>query len=333
MTTVFITGGTGFLGRTLLPYLQQHTDWQLRVLTRNPETHQWLQDLSRVEVVEGDISDMQIVMDGVAGCDYVIHAAARFRFWGKREQFNQTNVIGTQNVLDAAVAANVQKFLHVSTVVVVGDPSHDGEIDELHPTHPADDYQRTKLLAEQLALAYVERHQLPVVVLRPGAFYGPHGHYAFNSLFFEDPLRGLHLGVEGGRYYTMPTYIEDMAQAIVLGLEQGQVGEIYNIVSQYLLHRDVHHIIADAAGISRFHIFAPAFVMIPFGRFLTALGYIFGFEPKYPVTLRSYIFNNWKVSNAKARHELGFVSTPFEDGVKSTLDWYRSIGLWKPRRK
>lgn len=333
MTTVFITGGTGFLGRTLLPYLHDHTDWQLRVLTRHPDEHPWLQSLSRVEVVVGDIGDADVVRRGVTGCQYVIHAAARFRFWGKRQHFNETNVFGSENMLEASVAAGVEKFLHVSTVVVVGDPINDDEIDEQYPTHPADAYQRTKLVAEQLALSYVNSHNLPVVVLRPGAFYGPHGRYAFNKLFFEDPLRGLHLGVEGGRYYTMPTYVEDMAQAILLGLQKGKAGEIYNIVSQYLLHREVHHMIADAAGISRFHIFAPSFIMIPFGHFLTLLGHLFGFEPKYPINLRSYIFNNWKVSNAKACQELGFVPTPFEVGVQSTLDWYRSIGIWKPKRK
>ncbi|PJF39137.1 MAG: hypothetical protein CUN55_15205, partial [Phototrophicales bacterium] len=287
MTTVFITGGTGFLGRTLLHYLHDRTDWQLRVLTRTPERHQWLKELPRVETFVGDIRDAAAIIKAVEGCRYVVHAAAYFRFWGKQQQFEQTNVVGTKNVLDAAVLAGIEKFVHVSTVVVVGNPQTDDEIDETHPTCPVDAYQKTKLVAEQLALSYVTQHQLPVVVLRPGAFYGPYGHYAFNKMFFEDPLRGLRLGVEGGRYYTMPTYVEDMAQAIFLALEKGHIGNIYNIVSQYMTHREVHHIIADAAGISHFHIFAPAFVMVPFARVLTVLGRIFNFEPKYPLTLRS----------------------------------------------
>lgn len=333
MTTVFITGGTGFLGRTLLPYLEQHTDWHMRVLTRQPEAHKWLNNFSRVEVIEGDITDATVICEAVEGCNYVVHAAAYFRFWGKQQQFNETNYQGTQIVLDAAVSAGVEKFIHISSVLVVGNPLSDAEIDETHPTNPADAYQTSKLVAEQLALQYATEHNLPVVVLRPGAFYGPHGRYAFNKMFFEDPLQHWPMGVEGGNFHTMPTYIEDVAQTIVLAIERGRHGEVYNVVSQSLTHREVDHIFAAAAGISTFHLYMPEWVMVPFGRFLTLLGHIFGFEPKYPLTLRSYIFNDWRVSNKKAREELGFVPTPFETGVQATLDWYRTIGIWKPKQK
>src|SRR5581483_5743613 len=113
-----------------------------------------------------------------------VHAAGGFRFWGKREQFEHTDVEGPANVMRAAVRAGVEKVIHISTVVVVGNPGPDRTVDETHPTDPADPYQRRKLKGEQLALRVFREQGLPIVILRPGAFYGPHGRYAFNRLFF-----------------------------------------------------------------------------------------------------------------------------------------------------
>ena len=124
------------------------------------------------------------------GCDRVVHAAARFRLWGPPEPFYQTNVEGTRNVLEAALAANVKRFIHISTIIVVGPQKPGTVITEETPCrpYPTDNYAKTKYLGEQMARSYAERG-LPLVVLRLGALYGPHGHYAFNRLFFEEFLR------------------------------------------------------------------------------------------------------------------------------------------------
>lgn len=328
---IFLTGGTGFLGRNLLPTLVAagHT---VRVLTRDVSRHPWLNTLNSIEPIIGDVADATLMKRAVNGCDTVIHAAAKFRFWGKRNDFHHTNVVGTRHVLDAARAANVSRFVHISSVVVVGNPANTtSAIDETHATNPQDVYQETKLAAEQLALAYHHEFQLPVTVLRPGAYYGPHGHYAFNKMFFEDPLTGWRLGVNGGRHYTFPTFIEDAVQAIMLALQHGKSGEIYNICSQSLTHRDVDKIFSATAGIPAGRLYIPQRIITPLARVLNVAGALFGFEPKYPMTLRSYIFNDWHVSIEKARQTLGFVPTPFEDGVGATLAWYAKRGLWQPK--
>ena len=329
---IFVTGGTGFLGRNLLPMLSE-AGHSMRVLTRDASQHPWLSDIPNIEIIEGDIEDKDLLMRHVQGCQYIIHAAGKFRFWGKPETFRKTNLQGTLNILEAAQIASIEKFIHISTVVVIGNPlGHEGEINEEHPVAPADHYQHSKLDAENAALERYREDGLPVVVLRPGAFYGPHGHYAFNNMFFEDPIRGFPIGVNQGKLNTFPAYIKDVAQAILLGLNRGRAGEIYNICSQYLTHREVDKIIAKEAGISPFHIYIPGSIIIPFARVMTILGRFLNFEPKYPLTLRSYIFNDWRVSNAKAQHELGFQPTPFAEGVRETLEWYREIGFLKNRK-
>ncbi|MBX3085167.1 MAG: NAD-dependent epimerase/dehydratase family protein [Anaerolineae bacterium] len=327
---IFVTGGTGFLGHSLLPMLVQQ-GYHVRALTRHPERSAWLHPLG-VEIVQGDVEDEALIQQAVEGCQYVIHAAGRFSFWGKREQFEQTNVIGSRHVMQAAVNAGVEKFIHISTVVVVGTPLPDLLVDETHPTHPVDPYQRSKLRGEQVALDYFHDHKLPVVVLRPGAFYGPHGRYAFNRLFIEDPIKGLRIQLNNGRYITFPVYTGDVAASAINALKLGKAGEVYNICGETMTHHQANDIVSEEAGISRFRLNVPGWSMIALAYVWTALSEYTHIEPYYPLNLRSYVFNYWRVSSEKAKRDLNFQPISFRDGVRATLDWYYREGIVKPRR-
>lgn len=328
--TIFVTGGTGFLGRNLLPLLVER-GYRVRALTRHPDDHPWLKTLG-VEPIAGDVEDAEVVRCGVKGCQYVVHAAGRFSFWGKREQFERTNVQGSENVMRAALDAGVKKFVHISTIVVVGTPLPDRIVDETHPTNPIDPYQLSKLKGEQLALQHHREHGLPVVILRPGAFYGPFGRYAFNRLFFEDPLKGLLIQVNSGSHITFPVYIGDVAATSLAALDQGRPGEVYNICGETMTHHEANHIISDEAGITHFRINVPGWSMIALAHLWTALSEYTGIEPYYPLNLRSYVFNNWRVTSEKARHDLDFNPISFREGVRRTLAWYQEAGIWKPRQ-
>ncbi|MEZ4666675.1 MAG: NAD-dependent epimerase/dehydratase family protein [Anaerolineae bacterium] len=118
---IFITGGTGFLGRHLVPALcKEHIP--VRVLTRKPSANMWLNQYHNVEVIAGDLLDPNIIEGAIKGCEYVIHAGGIFRFWGDEHAFMTTNRNGTQNVIRAALNAGVKQLIHISTVAVIGDP-------------------------------------------------------------------------------------------------------------------------------------------------------------------------------------------------------------------
>lgn len=329
--SVFVTGGTGFLGHSLLPMLVER-GWRVRALVRHPDQHPWLRDLP-VEVFAGDVGDEAPLADAIAGCHYVIHAAGRFRFWGVAEQFDQVNVQGTTNVVRAAVRANVEKFIHVSTLAVIGTPQPGSDIDENHPTHPGDPYQRSKLRGEGVVLDAFRNDGLPAVILRPGAFYGPYGRYAFNRLFFEDPLiKGLRIKVDGGRHITFPVYIADVAASALLAIERGTPGERYNISGDRLNHNQINAIVSELAGISPFRIGVPSGSMLVLAYLWTKLSTLTHVEPYYPLNLRYYVFNDWPIRIDKACRELGFAPTPFHAGAKRTLDWYERSDLWRRKK-
>lgn len=328
---ILVTGGTGFLGQNMLPILCA-AGYPVRLITRSPEAYPWLRHLG-AEVIQADITDAKALYQAALGAQYIIHAAGLFRFWGRTEDFEDTNARGTHNIMEAARRAGVEKIVHVSTLAVAGFQRIPVLIDEDYPPAPVDAYQRTKLAGERIALTYHRDHDVPVVIARGGAFYGPHGRYAFNRLFFEDPLmRRLPMGVDGGRHITFPVYIKDMAQGLLLCLEKGRPGEIYNLCSQSLSHREVEKTIARLSGTSAFRIHAPEAIMVPFARILTWLGNLIGREPHYVINMHSYIFGEWLISTEKARRELGFRPTPFEEGVRETLQWYVDAGLWKPKK-
>lgn len=322
---ILITGATGFLGRNLCGYLAGQ-GYKLRALVRPTSDSAFLKKLG-ADIITGDVGDDDVVKAALRGCDYVIHAAAHFRLWGPPKFFIETNITGTRHVLEAARAANVKKFIHISTIIVVGPQKPGTIITEETPCYPypSDHYAKTKYLGECLARSYVAKG-LPVVVLRLGALYGPYGHYAFNRLFFEEFLRNWRVQVHQGQHIIFPCYVGDAAQAIEAALKCGRPGQIYNVSDQSISHREANQIVSQLANRSSWRINMPGWLMIQFSRILEFIALFTGREPFYPKNLEPYVFCDWIVDSSKAKRELNFTPSTFAQGAHQTLDWYHSIG-------
>ena len=210
---ILLTGATGFLGHNLVPYLLE-AGYQVRALVRPTSQVTFLQEAGVELAYVDDIADATAVIEAAKGCRQIIHVAGRFRFWGDADEFIKTNVHGTRAVLEAALANDVERMIHISTIVVVGKTPVSGVIDENVPCYPLDPYQQSKLEGERLAISYFEEKGVPTIVLRPGAFYGPWGRYAFNRLFFEEPLNGWRIKVNHGRHINFPVFIYDVVQGL-----------------------------------------------------------------------------------------------------------------------
>lgn len=324
---VLVTGATGFLGHSLVAQLNE-LGYPVRALVRATSDVSQLRALG-ADLALGDVRDAASVEAALRGCRYVIHAAGLFRFWGAAADFERTNAAGTAHVLAAAQRHSVERVVHVSTVAVIGAPPPGETITEATPCRPADAYQRSKLAGEDLVRQYHQSTRLPAVILRPGAFYGPWGRYAFNRLFFEDPLKGLLIQVHRGRRLTFPAFVPDVARACAAALQAGRPGEIYNVSGPSLTHTAVNRIVSRLAGLPTLRLNVPAAAMLALARWSTRRAERTGREPYYPLNLASYVFHDWPVSSAKAEAELGFVPTPFEAGAQQTLDWYWSTGLFR----
>jgi nucleoside-diphosphate-sugar epimerase len=165
-----VTGGGGFLGGAVVRLLRQRGD-SVRSFTRS--RYPWLDEIG-VEQVLGDLADPEAIEKAVAGCDVVIHTAAKAGVWGRHADFFGTNVTGTQNVIAACKKLGVRRLVYTSTPSVVhGGQDVEGANESLpYPRHFEAFYSETKAKAEKAVLA-ASGPGLATVSLRPHLIFGP----------------------------------------------------------------------------------------------------------------------------------------------------------------
>lgn len=323
---IFVTGATGFLGKPLVLELIQQ-GYEVRILTRPSSEVGFFENLARVEIVQGDILDPPSLEQAMQGCQVVIHAAALFRFWGQAQSFSDTNVTGTENVLQAACRLGVTRFVYTSTIAVAGEIEPGTVITEKTSPNPVDPYQASKLRSEQVVQHYHRQCGLNTVILRLGALYGPYSRYAFNRLFFEEFLRGWRIQVSGGRHIIFPCFVADAARAIEAAIRLGKPGQVYNISGWSISHRDLNRLISRQAGRLNWRLNLPKEAMIATASLMELVAKLIKKEPFYPLNLKTYVFQDWYVDISKAQKELGFQPTPIEEGIRQTLAWYDQLGI------
>jgi nucleoside-diphosphate-sugar epimerase len=223
---IFVTGGTGFIGGRVVEKLVSECDAHVRVLIRN---YARALPIARypVELVRGDIVDSETMQRAVEGSDVIIHCA--YGISGDEQSRRSVNVLGTKNILEAGFRSGVKRFIHISTVQVYGRLS-DGDLDETKPKrYFGDGYSNSKLDAEKIALAYYQKHGLPLVIIQPTIVYGP------DSLVWTEHLlntlrKERHILVDYGVGFCNAVYIDDVADAIVLAAVRDEaVGESFLI--------------------------------------------------------------------------------------------------------
>jgi len=170
-----LTGATGFVGSAVARVLAARGH-RLRLLVRPGSDRRNLAGLE-AEVVEGDLTDAASLARAAAGCRYVVHVAADYRFWVPEPQaMLRANVDGTLAVMRAAMAAGAERVVHCSSVAAVGFSADGTPADENTPAKEADfvgTYKRSKFLAERAVLELVRQEGLPAVVVNPAAPVGP----------------------------------------------------------------------------------------------------------------------------------------------------------------
>ena len=226
--TLFITGATGLVGSHVAEEAVSR-GYAVKALVR-PTSDARLLDQWGVEKVEGDLEDADALRRGCEGADWVMNCAAKVGDWGTLEEFRRLNVGALRFLLDAAVAAKVGRFVHVSSLGVYEARDHFGT-DETEPpaAQSLDAYTRSKAEAEALALEYFREKHLPVSVVRPGFIYGPRDRTVLPKLL--DVLRNKRFFYFGsGDQVLNCVYVKNLVQAVFLAAEvPGAVGEVFNV--------------------------------------------------------------------------------------------------------
>jgi nucleoside-diphosphate-sugar epimerase len=221
----FVTGGSGFVGGRLVETLDARGD-DVVALARSYHAESEVERRG-AECVRGDLSDTDAMADGMRGCDTVFHAAAKVGQWGPREEFERINVRGTENVVEAAWRAGVDRLVHVSTEAVLMDGSPLEHVDESTPI-PEDHvgpYAATKAEAERHVLD-ANSEELTTVAVRPRFVWG-RGDTTLLPELAEAVEEGSFFWFGGGRYSTSTCHVANAVEGMLLAAEHGTGGRAY----------------------------------------------------------------------------------------------------------
>lgn len=315
---LLVTGGAGFIGsnfvrRTLTGQIGGLEGASITVLDALTYSGT-LTNLTEVSphpnytFVEGDIRNESLIRDLMPGHDAVVHFAAEShvdRSVTDAGIFVETNVLGTQRLLDAALAAKIGRFVHVSTDEVYGSLD-EGAWDEQEPLLPNSPYAASKAASDLMVRSYHRTHRMDTVTTRCSNNYGPH-HFPEKliPLFVTNlidnqpvPLYG-----DGGNVRDW-LHVDDHCRGIALALHKGRAGEIYNIGGgTELTNKELTGLLLEATGRD--------------------------WDLVTPVEDRKGHDRRYCVNIDKISNELGYSpQVPFAQGLADVVEWYRTHREW-----
>lgn len=306
MTTAFVTGGSGFVGRSLIPYLVGR-GVTVRALARSDAAAQAVTKLG-AEPVRGDLAST-LPIEPLRGSDVVYHAGAFVDVWGDEREAFAVNVEGTQRVLDAARAAGVPRVVHVSTeAVLVGGPKmHDADETWPRPRRPIGLYPRTKGQAEERVEA-ANAPGLATVIVRPRFVWGA-GDTTLLPRLVEGAKNGALVWIGGGRYLTSTCHVRNACEGLVKAAERGTPGGKYFLTDgEPVPFRDFIEALLRTQGVEPPTRSAPYALVKAFSWASdTAARVLHLGRPRLPYTAFHLIGEEVTVNDARARRELGYV--------------------------
>lgn len=317
---LLVTGGAGFIGSNFIMYmLKSHSNYEIVCLDAltyagNLSTLKSVENNPRYKFVKGDITDRSFIFDlfNSENIDVVVNFAAESHVDRSIEDpgiFLRTNILGTQNLMDAARKFNIKRYHQVSTDEVYGDLPLDNPnlfFTELTPLHTSSPYSASKASADLLVQAYYRTYKLPITISRCSNNYGPY-HYPEKliPLMIINALNDNELPVYGsGENVRDWLYVEDHCSAIDLIIHKGKVGEVYNIGG----HNEKSNI--EVVRI----------ILKELGKSEKLISY---------VTDRAGHDMRYAIDPTKISQELDWEpTTKFEDGIKTTIKWYLDNEDW-----
>lgn len=317
---IFMTGGTGFIGGHVVRLLRARGD-EVVCLVRNAEKGKPLAALG-CEIAAGDLSDAPAIRSAMEGADAVIHGAAVFEVGipkSEHEAMYQANVIGTENVLGAALEAEIPKVVYVSTIAAFGN-THGKVVDETF-VHPGLEYtsyyEETKVGAHKAAKRLIEQG-LPCVIVQPGGVYGPDDHSAIGATIHQ---------MLDGKLPMLPfpdlgmnmVHVEDIAGGVLLALDKGEAGQSYVMGGEITTMRGLLDKTATVSGKKAPKRAMPTPLLKAMAPVGPLVGKLMGQPPNLRELIRSADGVTYWAKNDKATEKLGYSPRGLEVGLRETL--------------
>jgi nucleoside-diphosphate-sugar epimerase len=323
MKTAFVTGATGFLGLNVVEQLKA-AGWRVVAIHRANSNTKYLAPMGAELAACGidDAAALSRVMP--EGVDAVFHIAGDLS-WSKlhkKRQF-QANVVGTRNVVEAALARGAKRFVHTSSVAAFG--ILEGRFDETSPSRALESgigYLETKFLGEEEVRKGVAKG-LSAVILNPANIMGPYDTTSWARLFRmmrDRKLPGIPRG--GGSF----CHVREVARAHLEAVTRGGVGENYILAGTDASYAEVCAIAAELLHVS------PPRTLPPW--LLRTLGHLNDFvslftrkEPDLTAHSAFLVSRHFRADSSKAERELGYKSVPLREMIEDSFRWLKAEAL------
>ncbi|MBD2364018.1 NAD-dependent epimerase/dehydratase family protein [Anabaena minutissima FACHB-250] len=322
---VFVTGGTGFIGSHVVRLLLQQ-GYQVKALVRPNSNLGNLRGLN-VEIVKGNLNYPELWQQ-MLGCKYLFHVAAHYSLWQKdRYLLYRHNVEGTENVLNAAQKAGIERTVYTSSVAAIGVGASGQVVDETHQS-PVEklvgDYKKSKFLAEQVAIKAIANGQ-DVVIVNPSSPIGaldikptPTGEIILRFLRRQMPAY-----VNTGLNFID---VQDVAWGHLLALQKGKTGDRYILGHQNFTLKQLLEKLADITGIPAPQQTVPNWLPLGVAWIDEKILAHLGKSPSVPLDGVRMAQQPMYYNPAKAVKELGLPQSPVNVALKDAVDWFVANG-------
>jgi nucleoside-diphosphate-sugar epimerase len=319
-----VTGASGFVGSHVVDELLRQGA-RVRCLLRSTSSRRWLEG-KQVENVNGDLCSRQGLDAAVAGADWIVHAAG-LTHAPDAAGFHQANVLGTENILAAALNARPapRRFVYISSQAAAGPSRNGAPVTEALVPAPVSTYGKSKLGGETLVMRAADR--LPVVAIRPPTVYGPRDNVLLK--YFRTVKHHIRPYLGGAKPFSV-VYAQDHARAVWAAVTQeAAVGQIYFVAGPDVTsYEEMGDAITRAMGTWAVPLPIPAVLLEvaalagEFAGAITRRAPFFSREKFREITAGA-----WIVSSRKIRDQLGWAPVaPLEESVRATAGWYREAG-------
>mgnify|MGYP006278766691 CR=1 FL=1 len=319
-----VTGANGFVGSNLVKDLLNNGH-EVRGLVRETSNTVNLEGLD-VDLVKGDIRNPEDMVRVAEGVDGIFHTAALYSFWASSyEDFYETNVGGTRNVLNGAEEAGVDRVVVTSTASLLAHSEDKRSLPESTNQLPSD-YKITKYIAEKEALRFAEETDIEVVIASPTVPIGPgdYGPTPTGRLILEF-LNGRMKGYVDMKFNLVD--VEDVARGHLLVMEKGNSGERYVLGHRNTSLSDVVGLLSRLTGLPEPKFEIPYSLALTFSwvdEFLE--GFLMNKRPTVPISAIRSTRVDERIDASPWMNELGLPETPTAKSLKKAVDWYLDHG-------
>ena len=322
--TAFVTGATGFLGLNLVEQLVS-ADWDVVALHR-PTSDLTVLGRFPVRRAQGDLLDPRSLERAVPSeVDAVFHVAADISFWsGHNARQTAVNVGGTENVLNAAIAAGARRFVHTSTWNTFG--LELGDLHEGSAQLGGDswiNYNRTKFLAEQKVREAVGRG-LDAVIVNPCHIVGRYDRKGWARVIIDLCTRWIPAAPPGAGTFC---HAEEVAKAHIAAAERGKTGRNYLLGGDYASFLALFQAVGEVAGCRAPRVVLPSWIFQLAARLNVVLSAVTGKEPALTPEGAAMVTVSAKVVSDLAQRELGYRPAPLKTLIEDSYRWLEAEGL------